>query len=300
MRDATKIKIRKKDGFNGQKAIVLPKPIIKKCEQHILLKKLHITDIGFYPKAEFHYRERERGSEQNILIYCVDGCGWASINDKNNEIKRGEYIIIPQNQQHKYGADEATPWSILWVHFKGEDAGVILEFLMSNEGQFVSSVSYTKRRIDVFDNMYETLANGYSINNLVYTNMQFCSYLASFSFPQLYNVPQQEQAGPVEVTINYMQKKIHEQVTLNELAENIHISASHFSALFKKKTGYPPLEYFTHLKIQKACQYLEFTNMHVKELGYLLGFNDPFYFSRLFSKYMSMSPLEYRKKKKFK
>lgn len=292
--------IRKKDGFNGQRAIVLPKPIIKVCEQHPLIKNLYITDIGFYPKARFHYREREKGINQNILIYCVDGFGWAEIDNKRFEIKLGEFLIIPQNLQHRYGADEQSPWSILWVHFKGDCASNFVDLLANYDERFSSSVSYTKKRIELFDNIYETLANGYSVDNIFFTNTQFWSYLSSFCYPHLYNLPQKDLAGPVEITIEYMQNRIQEKITLTELASNIHFSPSHFSALFKKKTGYSPLDYFMHLKIQKACQYLEFTDMHVKELGYLLGFNDPFYFSRLFSKYMGMSPLEYRKIKQFK
>jgi AraC-like DNA-binding protein len=77
----------------------------------------------------------------------------------------------------------------------------------------------------------------------------------------------------------------------------VHISLSHYSALFKKKTGYPPLEYFNHIKIQKACQFLQFTNLQVKEIAYKLGINDPFYFSRLFTNVMGFSPLDYRKQK---
>lgn len=300
MRGNVKMIVRKKDGFNGQRAIVLPKPIIKKCEQHPLIKKLHITDIGFYPKAKFHYREREKGSSQNILIYCLDGSGWALINGKHIDVRQGDYIIIPMNQQHKYGADEIAPWSILWVHFKGEDASEIVDLLKGSDDKFASSLSFTKKRIDLFDNIYETLVNGYSIENLVYTNMQFVGYLSSFCFPKLFYTPQKAKTDPIEITVEYMQNRILEQITLNELAENIHVSPSHFSAVFKRRTGYSPLEYFTHLKIQKACQYLEFTDMHVKEIGYMLGFNDPFYFSRLFSKYMGKSPQIYRKMKKFK
>lgn len=129
MNKKSEIGIRKKDGFNGQKAIVLPRPIIKTCEQNPLTRNLHITDIGFYPRAQFHYRGRENGSRQNILIYCINGFGWAEINDKKIKIKQGEFIIIPQNIKHKYGADEEHPWSIYWVHFKGEDTNHLTDAL---------------------------------------------------------------------------------------------------------------------------------------------------------------------------
>ena len=94
-----------------------------------------------------------------------------------------------------------------------------------------------------------------------------------------------------------MQQNLHRALSLQEMASEAHISPSHYSALFKKKTGYPPLEYFNHIKVQKACQYLQFTNLQVKEIAYKLGVNDPFYFSRFFSNIMGMSPLEYRNRK---
>jgi AraC-like DNA-binding protein len=52
------------------------------------------------------------------------------------------------------------------------------------------------------------------------------------------------------------------------------------------------------LKIQKACQLLDFTDKKAKEIAFELAFNDPYYFSKVFTKYMHMSPKEYRMKKK--
>ena len=63
------------------------------------------------------------------------------------------------------------------------------------------------------------------------------------------------------------------------------------------KTGFSPIEYFNHLKVQKACQYLLFTDLRVKEIADKLGIEDPYYFSRMFSKLMGMSPGTYRTKR---
>lgn len=300
MADEPKDIIRKKDGFNGQKAIVLPKPIVRICEQHPIIANLHITDVGFYPKAMFHYRQREQGSKQHILIYCTDGAGWADIGNKKISINRGEYLIIPQNLKHKYGADDTHPWSIFWVHFKGNTAGDFVRTLLKAKEGFSGSVSFSPDRIKLFNTMYNTLETGYSMDNLVYVNLFLNSYLASFCYPHLFNVPEKREPEGIDAVVKYMQENIQKSLSLNDLAQLIHVSPSHFSALFKRKTGYSPVEYFTHLKIQKACQFLEFTDTHVKELSYDLGFNDPFYFSRLFSKYMGVSPLEYRKRKRYK
>jgi AraC-like DNA-binding protein len=82
------------------------------------------------------------------------------------------------------------------------------------------------------------------------------------------------------------------------MSDYLEISASHFSLIFQKKTGYSPLNYFNQLKIQEACHYLDFSDQKVNQISMLIGFEDPFYFSRIFAKTMGLSPSEYRSKKK--
>jgi YesN/AraC family two-component response regulator len=106
--------------------------------------------------------------------------------------------------------------------------------------------------------------------------------------------------APKDITdtaIDFLRAHIHKEVTLEEIALSVNISTSHFSYLFKNKTGFSPIEYFNHLKVQEACQYLLFTNMRIREIGFELGILDPYYFSRMFKKVMGMSPQEYRKKR---
>jgi len=91
-----------------------------------------------------------------------------------------------------------------------------------------------------------------------------------------------------------MQKNIEKGLSIADIANHVNSSASHFSALFKKNTGFPPIEYFNQLKIQKACQYLQFTKLRIREIAFQIGIDDPYYFSRLFTKTMGYSPKEYR------
>ncbi|MEZ0484381.1 helix-turn-helix transcriptional regulator [Fibrella aquatica] len=81
----------------------------------------------------------------------------------------------------------------------------------------------------------------------------------------------------------------------SNLAQAAHLSTSFFCRKFKQDTGYAPIEYFNHLRIQKACQLLHFSNLRINEVASQIGIDDPFYFSRLFKKQMGISPNEYRK-----
>lgn len=289
---------RKKDGFNGQKAIVLPAKILKTCEESELIHHLFLTDIGFYPKAKFHFRERSNGVSQHILIYCIDGKGWVNLDNRELEMSRGYYAIIPADTPHQYGSDEEDPWSIYWMHFKGKASQQIAGLLSKNHTQHTSFIHFSDDRIRLFDTLYKTLEAGYSADNLGYISMCLWHFLSSFCYADIFQIPiNKEEKDAIDLSIDFMQENLHRSLTLQELAAEVHVSQSHYSALFKKKTGYPPLEYFNHIKIQKACQYLQFTNLQVKEIAYKLGINDPFYFSRFFSNIMGMSPLEYRNSK---
>lgn len=290
---------RKKDGFKGQKAIVLPGKIVQSCEEVPLIKNLFVTDIGFYPKAQFHYRERSVGITQHILIYCVDGKGWLQLGKGTEyEVQSGQYLIVPAGMSHQYGSDEMDPWSIYWLHFKGLSSHDYASALTRDKTKFVASVNFSEDRIRLFNSMYATLENGYSADNLGYINMCLWYFLSSFCYDDIFHVPfNKNEKDAIDLSIEFMQQNIEHTLSLKELAAEAHISPSHYAALFKKKTGYPPLEYFNHIKVQKACQYLHFTNLQVKEIAYKLGISDPYYFSRFFSNIMGMSPLEYRNRK---
>src|SRR5690606_6028335 len=108
-----------REGFEGQRAIVLPNKMKELCSYTPPTSSLYITDIGFYPRARYHFRERPSGIAQNILIYCAEGKGWVELPGEKTAINPNEFLVIPADMPHKYGADEDNPWTIYWAHFKG-------------------------------------------------------------------------------------------------------------------------------------------------------------------------------------
>jgi len=291
--------LRKKDGFDGQRAIVLPRKILAQyCITNPLISGAYVTDIGYYPKAKHHYRERMHGIDQHILIYCIEGKGMAQIKDEHYHLEPGDFILIPANTMHQYAAHDANPWTIYWVHFKGDFANKIIGTFLQKNTSFKRMIHYQDSRIRLFEDMYSNLEMGYSSDNLCYVNMCLQYFLTSFIFNEHYNIADKKQSNdPINGSIAFMQENMDKMLTLKTLAECVHLSASHFSFLFRKKTGFSPVEHFNHLKVQKACQYLLFTDLRIKEIADKLGMEDPYYFSRMFTKIMGMSPSAYRIKR---
>ena len=116
--------LRKKDGFKGQRLIVIPESIRRILIENPITNSLYLSDIGYYPKASMHYCERRRGTPEDILIYCVDGEGWIEADNRSFHLTANQFFIIPAGMPHKYGADNANPWSIYWLHFCGQKSGV--------------------------------------------------------------------------------------------------------------------------------------------------------------------------------
>lgn len=291
--------LKKKEGFEGQKAIILPRKIISNfCVNQPSLSGIYITDIGYYPKARFHFRQRLHGIDQHILIYCVEGKGSASINKKKYDLIAGSFIIIPAGNPHSYCSDEKNSWTIYWLHFKGITAGLIVDIMTYQFNGLLGSVTFQEKRLSLFEDMYSCLEKGYGNDNLSFTNMCLIHFFSSFLYHSKFNLSETKDIfDSAELSINYMQKNVTNVLTLKELAQSVNLSIPHYSSVFKKKTGYSPIEYFNHLKIQKACQYLLFTDLRIKEIAEKLGLEDPYYFSRMFNKLIGVSPNQYRSKR---
>jgi two-component system, response regulator YesN len=98
---------------------------------------------------------------------------------------------------------------------------------------------------------------------------------------------------------DYIDKHYHHPLTLEEVAEYVGISPHYFSKLFKDRFGMTFIDYVTEVRMAHAKREMCDPNKSLKEICFLVGYNDPNYFSRVFKKHTGISPTEYRKKLHF-
>ncbi len=99
----------------------------------------------------------------------------------------------------------------------------------------------------------------------------------------------------VERSLAYMREHLNQPLQVATLAALANVSPSHFYALFKQLTGLSPMDYFTRLRMRHACRLLDSTPASVKEVAAALGYDDPFYFSRVFKTVNQVPPSQYRR-----
>ncbi len=284
----------------GRQRIEIPKTILKsRVQNNLLLKHLHIHSIGFYPKAKDHYTYRKKGLPENFIFYCVDGYGWYELEGQRHQIGPNEFFILPQNVEHSYGNDPEHPWSIYWIHFGGEGLAAFNETLAVQKHFKPFLVKNNAQTTAIFTKIYKALQLGYSIDNLLFANMCLTHFLTLFIYnSRHYDTVEADTPDCVDGAILYMQQHIDENISLNELSKHYNYSVSRFSNLFRQKTGYAPIDYFLQMKMQKACQELDFTTHSIKYIAFSMGFDDPYYFSKRFKTIIGVSPKKYRSMKK--
>jgi len=292
---------KKRDGFAGEKLISLPVTLLKKeMENNPFFNTLFITHIGYFPKATSHYRDRRKGCKDNILIYCIDGKGWYHVGGNKYTAGANQFFIIPATHQHlRYGADEENPWTIYWIHFSGDKLQALNDYFSMDAFLSPRSIQFDEYKIQLWKQIYDCLEKGYSTENLGYANLCLYYFIASFLFPQKRTeLINQKSEDLTDKVIEYMKKNISERLTVDDIATTFNFSSSHFHSLFRKKTGLSPIDYFIQLKLQRACQLLDLSDLRVKEVAAKIGYDDPYYFTRIFKKIMGLSPLAYKKNQK--
>ena len=99
----------------------------------------------------------------------------------------------------------------------------------------------------------------------------------------------------VESLIDYLGSHISSNITLQDLEEKTGFSKVYICRIFKKFQNTTPMDYFTRLKIARAQEMLvEFPGLSLREISDSLGFNDVYYFSKVFKRIMGKAPSEMR------
>ncbi len=107
--------------------------------------------------------------------------------------------------------------------------------------------------------------------------------------------PQQSLAArKVERAVNHMLQNVNQPLRISTLSAMSGVSVSLFFSLFKSATGSSPMVFFIRLRMQRARDLLRNRELSVKETAFLLGYNDPCYFSRLFKRVNGIAPRDYR------
>lgn len=92
----------------------------------------------------------------------------------------------------------------------------------------------------------------------------------------------------------FLEEHLTDSITVQELAEHVGMSRSLFYNKIRSITGLTPVDFYRRYQIERSAQMMRGQGLTVTEAGYRTGFSDPKYFSKVFKKFMGISPSDYR------
>jgi len=236
---------------------------------------------------------RENGRSDYHLLYITEGCCFLTENNIVTTVKAGTVILYLPNERQQYHFSKDIRSTSYYVHFSGTGCHDMLKKLDLTQrffyvGESSHAESLFKRMIEEYfaRKIYSHhLCSGYLSTLLAI----FASKRSSFPLDS-----QEKNIYRIEKACRDMIRNYDKPLDIKKYATEYNLSTSRFSHLFKECTGQSPQAYFIGVKIKKACELLENTDLSVLEIGKQVGIIDQNYFSRLFKKHTSKSPTSYR------
>ncbi len=150
------------------------------CEKHSILQTLYTTQLEFNRKSIERY-QAARGMSFDSLLYCAEGQGWASSDKGEVIIKRGQFLVIPQNEAIEYQGNSRYPWSFFKVSFSGTLSKAVIKKLAERR-MYVSVYTANKaQRLWYFDTIFELLSSHLNVERLLECSRLLWRFLSTFT-----------------------------------------------------------------------------------------------------------------------
>ncbi len=242
----------------------------------------------------FVYRPEGRRDYQ--LIYQTEGTCELEYQGVNHILQSGDFVLYLPGEPQKYTMLYDTPAASYYVHFMGTGAAQFLQSIGLTEGGIYHG-KYDESLIDSFNKL---------IREFRLKRSNFRPYTASLLGVLLCKLMRMYEQKSFDKTFLSHQHKIYtfalqisqepeKAISLKEYAADMGLSYCSFWKIFKQVMHVSPHQYIQNARMLSAKRLLISSDFSVAEIARKSGYNDPFYFSRLFKETNGCTPSEYRK-----
>jgi len=108
------------------------------------------------------------------------------------------------------------------------------------------------------------------------------------------NLESYDKISVVNAVVTYINENYMQDVSLDKISKSMYLSPVYISKIFKEEIGESPINYLIKVRLSKAVELMKDSNKPIKEVAKSIGYDDAYYFSKLFKKYYGFSPLKYK------
>jgi AraC-like DNA-binding protein len=203
-------------------------------------------------------------------------------------------MLLFPDESHRYYALEA-PWYVHWITFSGRDVQGILHQL----GILQTDVLPVSEPDAIASTIRDALSTLKSRNPLHGIDASVLAYQLLMDLMKFIEREGARSHGTntsrLAAAFELIERQIHRQIAIEELAEAVGVSDQYFCQLFKNVTGKRPMEYVNQRRIERAKEILvRDPSATIREVGRRVGLDSSSYFATVFRKYALMSPRQFR------
>lgn len=263
-------------------------------------KPLTVGSCGTY-RLDSHPRlptYRPRGRLDFQIIYVSAGAAHFHFDHEENDtvVTAGHMVIYRPKEFQKYEYYAADHTEVYWVHFTGSN---VTNILRSYGIQDDLRVFYTGNSLE-YERIFKRMISELQLCRPDYEEMlvlllRHLLILIHRQLSRKHVLKNEYLENEMDQAAQYFNDHYNKDISIQEYAASRGMSVSWFIRNFKEFTGSTPMQYIVSIRIANAQTLLETTTYSVNEIGRIVGYENPLYFSRIFHKQKGFSPSVYRK-----
>ena len=246
-----------------------------------------VNTTGYYEAVYSFESYNPLGRDDYYLIYVVEGELFLDMPNFTQAIGKGTAFIIPPKHMYKYSGNSSTRY--LFAHFTGSYVVGFLKECGFDTLPCILENDFSKELYGKFGLMIDTFLRNDRLST------QKCACMLQEILISIYEGSlDKADSSPLKTSLKYIHGFFTDKISIPYLAGLENLSNSRYVTVFKSQTGKSPNEYIIELRLQLAKGLLNNTNMSIKQISQRVGYADQYFFSRIFKKYLGISPQKYR------
>ena len=242
------------------------------------------AEPGAHPPKYLFKWDMGRIFDEYALVYITRGRGtFRTEGEKTWRVGPGTMLILFPDVWHWYAPDKDTGWDEYWVGFKGDYPSHLVEAGFFGPDNPVLDIGLHDSILELYTEIFDCARlEGPGFQQVL--GSLISHLLAHLSGLVLQHGNDSANERVVQRAKFLLADNVATHMDIEWLSRSLGLGYSRFRQIFKKCTGLSPYQYFLDLKINRAKELLQQEQFTVKEIAYMLSFDDPYYFSHLFKK----------------
>jgi len=237
--------------------------------------------------------------------YVVSGSVNYRIDDKFHKINEKTLLVFNPGVYHQESLSKGEETTELHIGFRNIKVdGLPLNYILKEH--FDAPLEFKQYKEDFHKCCLEIIEEQNAceigkelilkslIMKLIALFLKETNYVKNTKKIDRYDFPFYDKSNVVKIILEYFDNNYMNNVSLDDMSRNMYLSSVYISKVFKEKTGESPINYLINLRLEKAKDLLISTESQIKSIAQAVGYNDAYYFSKLFKKYYGHSPCKFR------